>query len=102
MHPTSPNIYEQCCLRILLCSSSVAQLYFFYKSFLKRNQFRVIVCFGITGKELNINELTEALDIIPTQIRGIDDWPEIIKKDLTLTRNISRTLYFEVFWGNGC
>lgn len=41
---------------------------------------RVIVCFGITGKELNINELTETLDIIPTHTRGIDDWPEIIKK----------------------
>lgn len=49
---------------------------------------RVIVCFGITGKELNINELTETLDIIPTQIRGIDDWPEIIKKDLTLPEEL--------------
>ncbi|MBD5517227.1 MAG: DUF4279 domain-containing protein [Lachnospiraceae bacterium] len=49
---------------------------------------RIIVCFGIEGKELNINELTETLDIIPTHARGIDDWPEIIKKDLTFPEEL--------------
>lgn len=48
----------------------------------------IIVCFGITGKELNIDELTETLDIIPTHTRGIDDWPDIIKKDLTLPEDL--------------
>ena len=32
---------------------------------------RIMVCFGIEGKELNINELTETLDIIPTHTSAL-------------------------------
>ena len=49
---------------------------------------RIVVCFGIEGKELDINELTETLDIIPTHTRGSDDWPETIKRNLMLPEEL--------------
>lgn len=48
----------------------------------------VKVSFIIEGKEFNLNKLTEELNILPTKIRGINDWPESIKNNLSLPEEL--------------
>lgn len=48
----------------------------------------VTVDFIIEGKNLEINKLIEEIGVSPTKIRGIDDWPEIIKNDSNLLEEL--------------
>jgi len=38
----------------------------------------------VEGRNLDLKKLTEELGIIPTETRGLDDWPEAIKNNLDL------------------
>lgn len=46
------------------------------------------VSFGIEGKRLNVKKLTEELGILPTSTRGIDDWPDVIKNNPDLPKEL--------------
>ncbi|MDO4261395.1 MAG: DUF4279 domain-containing protein [Eubacteriales bacterium] len=48
----------------------------------------VKVSFVVEGKSLNLKELTEELDILPTETRGLEDWPEAIKNNLNLPEEL--------------
>lgn len=46
------------------------------------------VDFAVEGKDFKIEELTEKLNISPTEIRRIDDWPEAIKNNPNLPEEL--------------
>lgn len=48
----------------------------------------VKVDFAIEGKNFNLNRLTEELEIVPTETRNIDDWPEAIKNNSNLPEEL--------------
>ena len=48
----------------------------------------IIVDFVVVGKNFIIEELTEELNIFPTEIRRIDDWPEAIKNNPNLPEEL--------------
>ena len=48
----------------------------------------IIVDFLVVGKNFIIEELTEELNIFPTEIRRIDDWPEAIKNNPNLPEEL--------------
>jgi len=37
------------------------------------------VCFILEGKNIDLNEITKRLSIIPSRIRTLEDWPDAIK-----------------------
>lgn len=49
---------------------------------------KIMVDFVVDGKNFIIEELTEELNILPTEIRGIDDWPETIKNNPNLPEEL--------------
>lgn len=42
------------------------------------------VSFVIEGKYIDFEQLNQEIEIKPTEIRGLDDWPKAIKNNLTL------------------
>lgn len=44
--------------------------------------------FVIEGKDLDLKQLTKEIDIVPTETRGIDDWPRAIKNNLNLPEEL--------------
>lgn len=53
-----------------------------------KNFPHIKVSFVIEGKKLNLKKLTEELDILPTETRGIEDWPEAVKSNLNLPEEL--------------
>lgn len=49
---------------------------------------KIMVDFVVDGKNFILEELTEELSILPTEIRGIDDWPEAIKNNPNLPEEL--------------
>lgn len=49
------------------------------------------VDFVIEGKNLDLGKLTEELGILPTETRGIDDWPDAIKNNSFLPQKLKPT-----------
>lgn len=49
---------------------------------------KIMVDFVVDGKNFILEELTEELNILPTEIRGIDDWPEAIKNNPNLPEEL--------------
>lgn len=54
------------------------------------------VDFGIEGKNFNLNEVSQILGVLPTESRGINDWPEVIKCDLTLPEELQPRCVWEI------
>ena len=46
------------------------------------------VVFGIEGKNLNNKSFTEQVNILPTSTREIDDWPDAIKNNSNLPKEL--------------
>lgn len=42
----------------------------------------------IEGKVFDLEEFTKEIEISPTQIRTVDDWPEVIKNNLNLPEEL--------------
>lgn len=53
-----------------------------------KNFPRIKVSFVIEGKKLNLEQLTEELEILPTETREIEDWPEAVKNNLNLPEEL--------------
>lgn len=53
-----------------------------------KNFPHIKVSFVIEGKKLNLKQLTEELDILPTETREIMDWPEAVKNNLNLPEEL--------------
>lgn len=49
---------------------------------------KIMVDFVVDGKNFILEELTGELNILPTEIRGIDDWPEAIKNNPNLPEEL--------------
>lgn len=49
--------------------------------------------FVVEGEKLNLKKLTEELDILPTETREIEDWPEAIKSNLNLSEELSLDVF---------
>jgi hypothetical protein len=54
------------------------------KNMVKRKYPEILVTFLVKGKKLDLNEFSKKMDIIPTETRSLEDWPEAIKKNKTL------------------
>lgn len=50
--------------------------------------FYILISFIIEGKNMNLKKITEELGIIPTETRGITDWPESVKKNPNLPEEL--------------
>lgn len=48
----------------------------------------IMVDFVIEGKNFDIEQLTKEIEVAPSQIRGIDDWPEAIKNNKNLPEEL--------------
>lgn len=48
----------------------------------------VKVSFVVEGKKLDLKKLTEELDILPTEARGCEDWPKVIRSNLNLPEEL--------------
>ena len=44
--------------------------------------------FVIEGKYIEFEQLNKEIDIVPTEIRGLDDWPKAIKNNLNLPEEL--------------
>jgi hypothetical protein len=44
--------------------------------------------FVVEGKKLNSRKLTEELGILPTETRGVDDWPKSIRNNMNLPEEL--------------
>ncbi|SEU03430.1 DUF4279 domain-containing protein [Lacrimispora sphenoides] len=49
---------------------------------------RINVSFVISGKNIDFEQLNEAVDILPTETRGVDDWPKAIRNNLNLPEEL--------------
>ena len=49
---------------------------------------RINVSFLISGKNIDFEQLNEEVDILPTETRGVHDWPKAIKNNLNLPEEL--------------
>ena len=49
---------------------------------------QIKVSFVVEGKEFEVEQLTKEIDILPTETRGMDDWPEAIKSNTNLPEDL--------------
>lgn len=53
------------------------------------NNFPLInVSFSIVGKNIDFQQLSKEIDILPTETRGIDEWPKAIKNNPNLPEEL--------------
>ena len=46
---------------------------------MKETGSEINIWFSLSGRNVNLDEITDKLGIIPCQVRTLDDWPEAIK-----------------------
>jgi hypothetical protein len=58
------------------------------------------ICFVLSGKNVNLSAITEQLGVIPTKVRTLNDWPEVIKNPKIELPDIYKPCYiWEIITG---